>query len=116
MPKRTGSVRWNTSTASPCWFPNGPLPIIHNPDYPHTHRRNFMSKYLLTVDLGTSGPKVGLFSDKGKYIAHEIEPNDVLLLPNGGAEQDPEQWLLSIKTALGRLLAKTGINPRQVQA
>ena len=75
-----------------------------------------MSKYLLTVDLGTSGPKVGLFSEKGKCIAHEIEPNEVILLPGGGAEQDPEQWLLSIKKALQRLLAKTGINPKQVQA
>lgn len=75
-----------------------------------------MSKYLLTVDLGTSGPKIGLFSDKGKYIAHEIEPNDVILLPNGGAEQDPNQWFESIQTALQRLLAKTGVNVKHIHA
>ena len=75
-----------------------------------------MSNYLLTVDLGTSGPKLGLFSDKGKYIAHEIEPNDLILLPGGGAEQDPEQWLASIKTALGRLLTKTGVDPKRISA
>jgi xylulokinase len=75
-----------------------------------------MSKYLLTVDLGTSGPKVGLFSEKGKYIAHEVEPNDIILFPNGGAEQNPEQWLSSIKSALERLLAKTAINPDKIQA
>ena len=75
-----------------------------------------MSRYLLTVDLGTSGPKVGLFSEKGKHIAHEIEPNGLILLPNGGAEQDPAQWLDSIREALRRLLAKTGIDPKDIQA
>jgi len=75
-----------------------------------------MLKYIITVDLGTSGPKLGLFTEKAKCIAHEIEPNDLILLPHGGAEQDPEQWLSSIKTALGRLLEKTGVNIQQIQA
>ena len=76
-----------------------------------------MSKYILTVDLGTSGPKVGLFSDKGKYIAHEIEPNDDMQLSEGGgAEQDPDKWLSTIKSALGRLLAKTAISTHSIQA
>lgn len=76
-----------------------------------------MAKYLLTVDLGTSGPKVGLFSDKGKYIAHEVEHNaDMQLSEGGGAEQDPAIWLETIKSALDRLLKKTGINPDVIQA
>ncbi|MCG9910276.1 MAG: FGGY-family carbohydrate kinase [Flavobacteriales bacterium] len=75
-----------------------------------------MSNYLLTVDLGTSGPKVGLFTEKGKYIAHEIEPNEVILLPDGGAEQDPEHWFSTIKTALQRLLQKTGVDKDSIKA
>lgn len=75
-----------------------------------------MEVFLLTIDLGTSGPKVGLFTSKGRYIAHEIEPNQVTLLPGGGAEQDPEEWITSIRLAIQRLLTKTQVQPDQIQA
>jgi xylulokinase len=75
-----------------------------------------MEAFLLTIDLGTSGPKVGLFTPKGHYIAHEIEPNRVTLIPGGGAEQDPEEWLTTIRTAIQRLLKKMQVHPDQIQA
>ncbi|UPT68076.1 MAG: hypothetical protein M0D57_05300 [Sphingobacteriales bacterium JAD_PAG50586_3] len=61
-----------------------------------------MQRYIVTLDLGTSGPKVGLFTDKGQYLAHEIEFNDVIYPEGeeGGAEQNPDDWIASIKTAL----------------
>ena len=48
-------------------------------------------KCILTIDLGTNGPKVALITVNGDIIAHEFEENQVILLPNGGAEQDPDE-------------------------
>jgi xylulokinase len=61
---------------------------------------------ILAVDLGTGGPKVALVSTAGDVIGHEFEPNDLILLPDGGAEQDPEQWWSTIVAATRRLLAR----------
>jgi xylulokinase len=62
--------------------------------------------YILAIDLGTSGAKVALVSIHGEVVGWEFEPVQLFLLPNGGAEQDPEEWWRSILTASKRLLAK----------
>jgi xylulokinase len=64
-----------------------------------------MPKCLLAIDLGTSGPKVGLASVAGQVLAAEIETMPLTLLPNGGAEQNPDDWWNAIVTATRRLLA-----------
>lgn len=61
---------------------------------------------ILAVDLGTGGPKVGLVSAGGRIAGHEFEPVDLILPPDGGAEQDPEDWWRAIVTATRRLLAR----------
>jgi xylulokinase len=62
--------------------------------------------YILAVDLGTGGPKVALVSTDGDIVGHEYERNDLILLPGGGVEQDPEQWWTTIVAATHRLLAR----------
>ena len=62
--------------------------------------------YILAVDLGTGGPKVALVSTAGDVVGHEFEKNDLILLPDGGVEQDPGQWWTSIVTATRRLLER----------
>lgn len=62
-------------------------------------------KFILAVDLGTSGPKVGLLTTGGRIVAHDFEPCRLLLLPGGGAEQDPEDWWRAICMAAHRILA-----------
>jgi xylulokinase len=64
-------------------------------------------KYVLAIDLGTSGAKVGLFSIYGEAFGWETEPVPLYLLPNGGAEQEPTEWWSAISTAAQRLLAKS---------
>lgn len=63
-------------------------------------------KYVLAIDLGTSGPKTALVSTGGEIIDSAFEPNDLHLQPDGGAEQDPQQWWQTIvrtaRTVLGR--------------
>ena len=73
-------------------------------------------KYILTIDLGTNGPKVALISTKGEIIAHEFEENAVILLPNGGAEQDPNEWWLTIIKAAKRLVANNQTKIKDVVA
>ena len=63
-------------------------------------------KYILAIDLGTSGPKVALFSLQGELIGSEFQENRVLLLPDGGAEQYPFEWWDAIDAAVKRLLGK----------
>ena len=73
-------------------------------------------KYILAIDLGTSGPKVALYSAKGELIGCEFESVPLILLPNGGAEQDPQDWWSSIQKATHRLLGRNLIDPLLITA
>lgn len=66
--------------------------------------------YILAIDLGTSGPKVGIVDHNGRVVGSEFEANPVYLLPDGGAEQDPEDWWQAIVRAAKRLLGR-GVVP-----
>lgn len=63
-------------------------------------------KYILAIDLGTSGPKTALVSTSGEVIDFEFEGIELLILPNGGAEQRPEQWWQAIRNTAKRVLEK----------
>jgi xylulokinase len=67
------------------------------------------TKYILAIDLGTSGPKVALVSTDGEVVGYEFEETPILLLPNGGAEQRPDDWWNAIKKASLRLLATSPV-------
>lgn len=73
-------------------------------------------KYLLTIDLGTSGPKVALVSTDGEILGCEFEETPLLLLPDGGAEQRPGDWWAAIVAAARRLLARGLAPPDDVVA
>jgi xylulokinase len=72
--------------------------------------------YVLAVDLGTGGPKVALVSTDGTVVGHEYETNQLILLPGGGAEQDPDEWIDSITTAAHRLLDRELVDRSQIVA
>ena len=61
-------------------------------------------KLILAVDLGTSGMKVALITVSGRVIGWEAEPVRLILTPDGGAEQAPEEWWQAFLSAAGRLL------------
>ena len=56
--------------------------------------------YVLAIDLGTSGPKVALVSDRGDVVAKATASVDLILLDDGGAEQDPHAWWSAITAAV----------------
>jgi len=69
-------------------------------------------KFILAIDLGTSGPKVALFSTQGELVGSEFEEIRLFLFPDGGAEQSPQEWWDAIQKAAKRLLAR-GIVPQE---
>ena len=54
-------------------------------------------KYILAIDVATTGPKSALVSTCGEVVDLEFEESRLLLPPNGGAEQNPDEWWEAIK-------------------
>jgi xylulokinase len=75
-----------------------------------------MTRYILTADLGTSGPKVALVTMTGSVVAHTQARNGITLLPGGGAEQDPEEWWRTIAEGMRSVVASAGAAPEDVAA
>ncbi|MCY1014967.1 xylulokinase [Pyxidicoccus sp. MSG2] len=61
-------------------------------------------KSILAIDLGTSAVKLAVVTVRGRILGGEVEPLDLSLLPDGGAEQDPEAWWRAIIRGTRRLL------------
>ena len=72
--------------------------------------------FVLAVDLGTGGPKVGLVSFDGRiawWAHHRVETT---LGPHGSVTQDAENWWRLVVDATRRGLAETGLRGEQVVA
>lgn len=61
---------------------------------------------ILAIDLGTSGMKVALITVSGKVLGWESEPVRLILTPDGGAEQSPQEWWQAFLSAAGRLIQR----------
>ncbi|MEQ9364668.1 MAG: FGGY-family carbohydrate kinase, partial [Leptospirales bacterium] len=68
------------------------------------------------MDLGTSGCKTALVDPTGAVLAWEFSPVELLILPHGGAEQDPEDWWVAFLSSAGRLIRGSGVGPGAIQA
>tara|TARA_Y100000310_G_scaffold39142_1_gene36733 strand:- start:5402 stop:6976 length:1575 start_codon:yes stop_codon:yes gene_type:complete len=73
-------------------------------------------EYIFTIDLGTSGPKVALVSTEGEVVCCVKEPTRVNLLPNGGAEQSPDDWWRAITAAADKVWQESPVSPSDVSA
>jgi len=71
---------------------------------------------ILAVDLGTSSMKVGLIAASGQVLGWEAMPIGLTLAPDGGVEQQPEEWWQAFLTCAGRLLARGPVPARAVRA
>ncbi len=72
--------------------------------------------YIIAYDIGTTGVKTCLF-EAGKelrLLAGEYEGYGLYILPNGGAEQDADEWWEGMKSSTRRLIGKTGIDPKEI--
>lgn len=73
-------------------------------------------KFILAIDLGTSGPKIALVSTQGELADSDFEETHLILLPDGGAEQSPEEWWQAIHKATRRLLARGAVPSEEITA
>jgi xylulokinase len=71
---------------------------------------------ILAVDLGTSGMKVALITISGKVLGWESEPVRLLLTPDGGAEQSPDEWWAAFLKAAKRLMGRGLVPGHAVRA
>lgn len=72
--------------------------------------------YIIAYDIGTTGVKTCLF-EAGKelrLLAGEYEGYGLYILPNGGAEQDADEWWEGMKKSTRRLIGKTGVDPKEI--
>ena len=60
-------------------------------------------EYILTIDLGTSGPKVSLFDSKLVLVASGFREVPLILEGIEGVEQNPADWISGIEAILTEL-------------
>lgn len=72
--------------------------------------------YCIAYDVGTTGLKTCLFSiDKEvKLIAKSYCDYNLYLLPNGGAEQDADEWWNAMCQSTHQVFEKTDVTPDQI--
>ncbi|HET6965207.1 MAG TPA: FGGY-family carbohydrate kinase [Acidimicrobiales bacterium] len=72
--------------------------------------------FVLAVDLGTGGPKIGLVSLTGCIAWTEHFPVETRWLEGGGAVQDADEWWQIIADASRKALATGPVRPEDVAA
>ena len=78
--------------------------------------RSRQDRYVLAVDLGTGGPKVGLVSLTGTIVATEHLPVATRHGPGGEASQDAEEWWQLVRGAARRAIGAGLVPPEAVAA
>ncbi|HEY3310256.1 MAG TPA: FGGY-family carbohydrate kinase [Anaerolineales bacterium] len=71
---------------------------------------------LLAVDLGTSSMKTALVNFRGQVLAWESEPLRLILTPDGGAEQSPDEWWQAFLATTHRLVRQDPSRAQSVRA
>jgi xylulokinase len=79
-------------------------------------RHSRHERFVLAVDLGTGGPKIGLVSLTGSVAWSDHVAVETRMLPGGGAVQNAEEWWRVIVDAAQRALASGAVRPEQVVA
>ena len=73
-------------------------------------------KYVLGIDLGTSGTKTVLFDQGGQVMASATVEYPMAQPHNGWAEQDPADWWRAAVATIRQVLARSGVDARDVKA
>ena len=59
--------------------------------------------FILTIDLGTSGPKVSIFNEQLNLECSEFHDVPLQLLGSEGVEQNPSDWIQAIEKCISKL-------------
>jgi len=71
-------------------------------------------KYLLGIDLGTSGTKTVLFHQDGTVVASATVEYPLSQPENGWAEQAPEDWWNAAVQTISAVLQKSAVDPETI--
>ena len=71
-------------------------------------------RYLLGIDIGTSGTKTLVIDEYGAVIASAVSEYELLQPKNGWAEQNSEDWWSATKLTIHEVLNKSGINAHEI--
>lgn len=73
-------------------------------------------KYALAYDIGTTGVKTCLFKIDSdiELVADAIEGYELYVFPDGGAEQDPEEWWAAMCKTTKEIFEKTDVKPENI--
>lgn len=72
--------------------------------------------YVIAYDIGTTGVKTCLFElgETLRLLSGEYEGYGLYIMPDGGAEQDADEWWEAMRKSTRRLIAKTGVDPKEI--
>ena len=73
--------------------------------------------FVIAYDIGTTGIKTCLFElgETLRLLSGEYEGYGLYILPDGGAEQDADEWWEAMRKSTRRLIEKTGIDPKKIE-
>lgn len=71
-------------------------------------------RYVLGIDLGTSGTKTVLFAEDGTVIASASEEYPLYQPHNGWAEQDPKDWWHAAIATIRKVLETGGVSAEAI--
>jgi xylulokinase len=73
-------------------------------------------RYVLAIDLGTSGLKVALVSARGDVSARAFRTIVTRLIPPNGAEQDTDDIWGAVASAIREVIGTAGVSPGSILA
>ncbi len=68
------------------------------------------ARYVLAVDLGTGGPKIGLLTTRGEIVWWEHRAVETRRGPGGAATQDADEWWRLVVDSTRKGLAESGVD------
>ncbi len=71
-------------------------------------------KYLIGIDVGTSGTKTALFAEDGALMASHTAEYPLYQPKNGYAEQEPTDWWNATCEGLKKVVEKSGIDKNDI--
>src|SRR5699024_10711884 len=72
-------------------------------------------RYLIGVDIGTSGTKTVLFDGQGNTVASATVEYPMYQPQNGWAEQDADDWWRASVSTLKQDVEKSGVAPSDIK-
>ena len=76
-----------------------------------------MKKYVISYDIGTTGVKTCIFEIEKeiKLVSAAMEGYQLYIFPDGGAEQDPDEWWSALCNTTKKVFADCDVTPDMIE-